>query len=142
METALEKCPGRAMLLEATRVPNTLPATRFHTRAGSRKDETMMQGPWIAEIFGWLATAASVTSFVPQAWKIIKTRQTKDISVGMYTLTVSGFLLWTIYGVLIGAWPLVVTNAICAGLSAFILMMTLLPRRDREAVADALDPET
>ncbi|MCB1738801.1 MAG: hypothetical protein KDK91_00405 [Gammaproteobacteria bacterium] len=91
-------------------------------------------------IVGWLATTCSVSSFVPQAWKIIKTRQADDISVGMYALTVTGFILWTSYGVLIMAWPLVVTNAICATLSGFILLMTMLPRRKRDEVADALDP--
>jgi len=100
-----------------------------------------MEGSGIAVIVGWLATAASVTSFVPQAWKVIRTRETADISVGMYALTVTGFLLWTAYGVLLGAWPLIATNSLCAALSAFILMMTLLPRRERESVADALDPE-
>ena len=100
-----------------------------------------MEGSGLAPVLGWMATAASVTSFMPQAWKIIRTRQTEDISVGMYLLTVSGFLLWTGYGVALGAWPLIVTNAICASLSAFILVMTLLPPRERDAVADTLDPE-
>ena len=100
-----------------------------------------MEGSGIAVIVGWLATATSVTSFVPQAWKVIRTRETADISVGMYALTVTGFLLWTAYGVLLGAWPLIATNSLCAALSAFILMMALLPRRERESVADALDPE-
>ncbi|MEX2618251.1 MAG: SemiSWEET family transporter [Alphaproteobacteria bacterium] len=101
----------------------------------------MMEGSGFAAVLGWLATAASVTSFVPQAVKIIRTRETADISIGMYVLTVSGFMLWTGYGTMIGAWPIIVTNTICASLSAFILLMTLLPRRKREAVADALDPE-
>jgi MtN3 and saliva related transmembrane protein len=94
----------------------------------------------IATLVGSLATLASTTSFVPQAWKIIRTRDTSAISAGMYTVTVLGFALWLAYGVMLGAWPLVVTNGVCLALSAFILVMTLLPRRRREAVADALDP--
>lgn len=100
-----------------------------------------MEGSGIAAVAGWLATSASVTSFVPQAWKIIKTRQTEDISVGMYSLTVFGFTMWAVYGALIGAWPLIATNVVCATLSAFILVMTVLPRRQREEVSDALDPD-
>lgn len=95
-----------------------------------------------AVIFGWLATAASTVSFVPQAWKIIKTRETKDISRWMYMVTVAGFACWTIYGVLIGQWPIIMTNSICFVLSGFILVMKLLPRREKEIIADALDPET
>jgi len=94
-----------------------------------------------ATVFGWLATLASTISFVPQAWKIIKTRETKDISRGMYMITVAGFACWAIYGALLGQWPIIVTNSICLALSAFILVMKLLPQREKEAVAEALDPE-
>ncbi len=86
------------------------------------------------------ATATSILSFTPQAWKIIRSRKTDDISAGMYVLTVSAFALWTAYGVMIEKWPLIVTNTICLGLSAFILMMKLLPRRQKNRVADAIDP--
>jgi MtN3 and saliva related transmembrane protein len=91
-------------------------------------------------VIGTAAAIASTLSFTPQAWKIIKSRQTKDISAGMYVLTVGGFALWTAYGVLLGQWPLIVTNTICFILAAFILAMKLLPRRDKEKLADALDP--
>lgn len=94
-----------------------------------------------AALFGWLATLASTVSFTPQAWKIIKTRKTDDISRGMYLITVFGFACWTTYGALLDEWPIIVTNSICFTLSAFILVMKLLPRREKEAVADTLDPE-
>ena len=94
-----------------------------------------------AVIFGWLATAASTISFVPQAWKIIRTRETEDISLLMYAVTVFGFACWTTYGALLCKWPIIVTNSICFTLSAFILVMKLLPKREKDAVADALDPE-
>jgi len=95
-----------------------------------------------ADFIGWLATGASTVSFTPQAWKIIRTRRTQDISTGMYVLTVSGFLLWAVYGSMLAAWPLVTTNGVCLMLSSFILAMKLLPRRKRETVAAALDPES
>ncbi len=91
-----------------------------------------------APIVGGLATLASVTSFAPQAWKVIRTRDTASISTAMYAVTVVGFSLWLAYGLLLGQWPLIVTNGVCLGLSGFILVMKLLPRRKKEAVADAL----
>jgi MtN3 and saliva related transmembrane protein len=94
-----------------------------------------------AHVVGWLATVASTVSFLPQAWKIVRTRNTGDISTGMYLVTVIGFALWTTYGVLLGAWPLIVANGLCLLFSGFILMMKLLPRRDVDAVADVLDPD-
>ena len=93
-----------------------------------------------ATIFGAIATICSITSFTPQAWKIIKSRKTADISTGMYLLTVTGFACWTAYGIFLGQWPLIVTNSICLCLAGFILLMKLLPKRDKDKVADVLDP--
>src|SRR4051812_31629836 len=94
----------------------------------------------LATVISTLAAAASTASFAPQAWKIVRSRHTADISAGMYVLTVSAFTLWTSYGVMLRAWPLIVSNGICLVLSAFILTMKLLPRPKKEKLADALDP--
>jgi MtN3 and saliva related transmembrane protein len=91
-------------------------------------------------IIGALAAITSTGSFAPQAWKIIKTRETKDIFTGMYGLTVAGFALWFAYGVMLGQWPLIATNSICFVLAAFILVMKILPASGKHAVADTLDP--
>jgi MtN3 and saliva related transmembrane protein len=92
-------------------------------------------------IVGSIAALASTLSFTPQAWKIIKSRDTASISASMYMLTVAGFVLWIAYGILLGQWPIIVPNALCLILAAFILTMKLLPRSKRNKVADALDPE-
>ena len=91
-------------------------------------------------LVGSLAALATATSFVRQAWKVIRTRDTAALSAGMYALRTLAILLWLTYGLLLGQWPLIVTNGICLALSGFILAMKLLPRRLREAVAEALDP--
>ncbi len=93
-----------------------------------------------ATLVGFAATLCSVTSFVPQAWKVIRTRDTSAISRHMYAITVVGFSLWLTYGILLGQWPLIITNGVCLLLSGFILVMKLLPRRQKESVAAALDP--
>lgn len=94
----------------------------------------------IATVVGALATIASTASFAPQAWKIIKSRETHAISAAMYVVTVVGFALWAGYGILLLQWPLIVTNSLCLVLSGFILTMKLLPRRQKQRVAEALDP--
>lgn len=94
---------------------------------------------WIA-VAVTLAALCSTISFVPQAWRIVRTRDTKAISPLTYSLTVTGFALWTAYGLGLGEWPLIVTNSICFVLSAFILIMTLLPRPTKDAVAETIDP--
>ena len=92
-------------------------------------------------ILGAIAAIFSTVSFAPQAWKIIRTRETKDISTGMYALTVGAFAAWLGYGMLLKQWPLIAANGICFVLSAFILLMKQLPRRARDAVADKIAPK-
>ena len=92
-----------------------------------------------ATVVGGTAAVLSTVSFVPQATKIIRSRDTSSISTGMYLVTVAGFTLWTAYGAMQTAWPLIASNGICLVLSAFILTMKLLPQRQKEKVADAVD---
>lgn len=92
-----------------------------------------------ATVTGMIAAICSMASFAPQARKIIRTRETKDISSGMYSLTVSAFAFWCLYGAQLGQWPLIVSNGVCLALSAFILAMTLLPQPKKEAVAEVIE---
>ncbi len=95
----------------------------------------------LTDYIGAAAAISSTASFAPQAWKIIKTRDTTSISGKMYILTVAAFALWMSYGALRGDWALILPNAICLVLAAFILTMKHLPQRKKEVVADALDPD-
>jgi MtN3 and saliva related transmembrane protein len=94
-----------------------------------------------ALVVGYLASACSMTSFVPQAWKIIKTGDTAAISKRMYAVTVTGFALWSVFGVMRMEWPIILTNTVCFCLSTFILIMKMLPKRAREKVVKKLDPK-
>jgi MtN3 and saliva related transmembrane protein len=96
----------------------------------------------LTTLLGAAAALCSTTSFAPQAWKVIKSRDTRSISGWMYGVTVTGFGLWFFYGLQLGSWPLIVTNSICFLLSGFILVMKLLPNERKEEVADTLDPES
>jgi MtN3 and saliva related transmembrane protein len=94
----------------------------------------------VSNMTGAIAAITSTASFAPQAYKIIKTRETKDLSTIMYGLTVLGFALWSIYGIMLGEWPLIASNAVCLSLSAFILMMKFLPASGKRKVADSVAP--
>lgn len=93
-------------------------------------------------IVGLLAAIASTISFSPQAWKIIRSRDTDGISAVSYAITSAAFALWLAYGVMLERLPLILSNAICLLLSSFILVMTLLPQRYKDSVADKLDPRS
>ena len=96
----------------------------------------------LATFIGAAAAITSTLSFAPQAWRIIATRETSAISFSAYSLTVVAFSLWTTYGVLKMDWPLIVPNAICLVMAAFILMMKALPQSKKDKVADAIDPRS
>ncbi len=94
---------------------------------------------WTA-IIGTVGATASVASFTPQAWKIIRERSTEGLSLAMFALTCLAFAAWTTFGMMKGEWTLVVPNAICLVFALFILGMIALPERKTEEVAETLDP--
>jgi MtN3 and saliva related transmembrane protein len=76
----------------------------------------------------WIGSAAATlttTAFIPQAWKIWRTRHTADISLGMYALFTLGVALWLTYGILLTAWPIIIANSITVLLAGTVLLMKL-----------------
>jgi MtN3 and saliva related transmembrane protein len=85
-----------------------------------------------AEWLGYVAAVLTTVAFVPQAWHTFQTRDVTGISLGMYSVFTVGVLLWLIYGILLGAWPLILANAVTLALASCILLMKLvLGRRTR-----------
>lgn len=74
---------------------------------------------------GSIAACLTTLSFVPQAVKVIKTKDTSGISLGMYMMSVVGVFLWAIHGLNIQDIPLIVANSITCILSAVILICKL-----------------
>lgn len=90
--------------------------------------------PEIQAWIGYLAATLTTSSFVPQAVMILRTRNVMGISVGMYWAFTAGVALWLIYGWTLGAWPIIIANAITFALSATILVTKLrVDRRERRA---------
>ncbi len=79
----------------------------------------------LIDVIGSAAGACSMASFVPQIVKIVRERRAQAISRSMYVVTVTGFSLWTTYGVFLKSWPIMVTNSVCLVLTATILALRL-----------------
>lgn len=80
----------------------------------------------------WIGGAAAVlttAAFVPQAWLTFRTRDVSGISLAMYASFTTGIALWLVYGLLIGAWPVIVANVVTLVLSLAILVMKLRAAR-------------
>ena len=77
--------------------------------------------PFWVNVVGTGAALCSMVSFTPQILKIWRERDASSVSLRMWLLTVTGFVLWTSYGVLLGSWPVTVSNAVCLILSGVVL---------------------
>ena len=50
---------------------------------------------------------------------------TRDLSLGSYVLLFAGLSLWLIYGLLLGAIPIILGNAIACAMAAYIIYMKI-----------------
>ncbi|HOZ27747.1 MAG TPA: SemiSWEET family transporter [Hyphomonadaceae bacterium] len=76
-------------------------------------------------IVGVAAGLCSMVSFVPQIGKILKTKAAEGVSLKMFSVTVTAFVLWTTYGLLLGSWPIALSNAVCLCLALAIVALRL-----------------
>ena len=77
---------------------------------------------------GFIAAVLTTGSFVPQAWHTFKTKDVSGISLAMYSAFTLGIAMWLAYGVLLGAWPIVIANVITLVLASAILVMKVMHR--------------
>lgn len=80
-----------------------------------------MNSHWI----GALASALTTIAFVPQVWRVWKTRSAHDLSLPMYLIFTTGVALWLVYGVMLGSWPIIAGNAITVVLAGTVIAMKL-----------------
>ncbi len=74
----------------------------------------------LAEVIGSLAAFLTTASFVPQAAKVLRTRETSAISLVMYSMFTAGVTLWGIYGVMTMQWSIIIANAVTVVLASII----------------------
>ena len=70
---------------------------------------------------GTIAAILTTISFIPQAYQVIKTKDTSGISLGMYIAFVLGVFLWIIHGIKIQDMNLIGANAITFVFASIIL---------------------
>ena len=81
------------------------------------------------EWLGFTAATLTTTSFLPQAWMTFRTRDVSGISLAMYSAFTLGVALWLVYGIRLGAWPLIVANTITLLLAGAVLVLKILIER-------------
>jgi len=64
----------------------------------------------MTQYLGYFAGTLTVASFLPQVIRTWQTRQTRDLSLGMFALLTTASTLWIVYGSVTTDWPVILTN--------------------------------
>jgi MtN3 and saliva related transmembrane protein len=72
-------------------------------------------------LLGYCAGTLTTLSFVPQVVKCWQRRSADDLSATMLLTFTVGVTLWTIYGIMMGSWPIIVANG-----TTLLLAFTLI----------------
>lgn len=84
---------------------------------------------------GYLAGFITVAAFLPQAFRILRTRQTRDLSLGTFALLVTSGSLWILYGLLNRDWPVIAANVGMVALNSIIAGAKIRYERNTDAEA-------
>lgn len=83
------------------------------------------------DLLGYLAAFCTTFAFVPQVLLVWRQRHAGGVSTGMYLIFSSGVLLWLLYGIATGAWPVIVANGVTFVLAVCVLVMKWRFERSR-----------
>ncbi|HCD36542.1 hypothetical protein EKD00_04385 [Chlorobium phaeovibrioides] len=77
------------------------------------------------EFLGYAAGIITTLALLPQAIKILSTRQTRDISLVWAIAMNTGIILWLLYGLAQGDLPMIAANSFSLILLMLILALKL-----------------
>ncbi|MBU1031597.1 SemiSWEET transporter [Patescibacteria group bacterium] len=77
------------------------------------------------DTLGLIAGGFVVFAALPQIFKIIKTKRTRDISLPMYIALNIGIFLWLVYGVIVQQTAIIITNVILLVFNLLILLFKI-----------------
>lgn len=73
------------------------------------------------DVLGFSAALLTTVSFLPQAIRVLKTRDTSALSLAMYSIFTVGVALWLCYGALKQDYAMILANGITLILATLIL---------------------
>jgi len=79
---------------------------------------------WIT-IIGFFVAVCTTIAWLPQVIKSIKTKETKDLFLGLCIISVIGVFLWLVYGISKKDFPLIFANSITLALTVTLFVMKL-----------------
>ncbi len=76
-------------------------------------------------IVGLVAACFTTFSFIPQALKIMREKETRDLSLLMCLSLETGIFLWFVYGMLLKNLPIILANGITLIFTTVVLALKL-----------------
>ncbi len=88
----------------------------------------------MSSFIGFLAAFLTTVCWLPQAWRTIRSGDTRSISLSTQALFLTGVVSWAVYGALTGSAPVLIANILTAIPVAVILAIKVRNRNsDRQA---------
>ena len=79
---------------------------------------------WI-EFAGHVGAFLSSVTFIPQVYKVWKSKSVNDLSMAMMIIVFTSTLIWLVYGVALMLWPVILANTVIGLLSALLIYFKL-----------------
>ena len=86
----------------------------------------------LADVIASIAASFTTAAFIPQAVLVWKTKNTVSISFLMYSVFISGLVLWSVYGFITWQWPIIIANIISFFIASSILWVKIDNMRNGE----------
>ena len=80
---------------------------------------------WLIDFVGATGAVLTTLCWLPQALKVIREKETRALSLPATVAFSLGVVLWLVYGLAIGDWPLIGSNVATLALMVPILAMKL-----------------
>ena len=77
----------------------------------------------VVDVIGLCGASLTTLCWLPQALKLMRDRDTRAISLPATAAFTLGLVLWLIYGIALGDWPLIGSNVVTLTLMLVILSL-------------------
>jgi MtN3 and saliva related transmembrane protein len=75
---------------------------------------------WI-EAFGLVGAFLSAVTFMPQVYKVWKSKSVNDLSLTMIFIVFISTIIWLVYAFALMLWPVIIANSIVCFLSILLI---------------------
>lgn len=93
----------------------------------------------VIQTTGYAAAFLTMVCNIPQAIKIIRTKDTKSVSAVTYSLLLAGLVLWVIYGFMRNDLPVILCNSFSALFCATVLFLKLSSAKVVDQIHDTIN---